>query len=446
VSSRTTVFCLVFLAFCSIGSADAPKNGAEFQVNSFTSSDQLEPAIAIAPNGDFVVAWQSWASEGSDDSYDSILAGRFAADGTPVVPQFQVNSFTFYRQTEPAVVMGPAGDFVVVWNSDPASTDSYWSIEGQRFSPAGAPMGGQFRINTLNENRQDKTSVGSAPDGRFVVVWESRGSNGSDTELMSVQGQRFDATSTADGSQFQVNTYTVGQQILPAVSVGPVGAFVVAWQSTGSDGTDTSGTSILAQRFSAAGSPLGGEFQVNSYTTGEQALPAVATAANGRFLVTWQSDGSDGDDSSGSSIQGQRYHPTGAPLGDQFQVNSYTTSSQSRPSVAADPSGQFVVTWQSNSSPDDDSSSWSIQGQRYDLDGALIGSQFQVNTFTPSSQEATSVVADPRGGFTVVWDSSGSSGSDSSGQSIQAQRYLQTLIFEDGFESGDTSAWSSTSP
>ena len=52
---------------------------------------------------------------------------------------------------------------------------------------------------------------------------------------------------------------------------------------------------------------------------------------------------------------------------------------------------------------------------------------------------------DGSGGFVVVWDSNGSSGTDTSYLSVQGQRYAPP-IFADGFESGDTSAWSNTVP
>lgn len=50
------------------------------------------------------------------------------------------------------------------------------------------------------------------------------------------------------------------------------------------------------------------------------------------------------------------------------------------------------------------------------------------------------MVAD--GNFVAVWASFGSGGTDTSDQSIQ-MRLLTVGIFADGFESGDTSAWSS---
>ena len=49
---------------------------------------------------------------------------------------------------------------------------------------------------------------------------------------------------------------------------------------------------------------MGLEFQVNSYTTGSQSL---ASAATGSFIVIWQGSASAGTDSSSNSVQGQRF-------------------------------------------------------------------------------------------------------------------------------------------
>jgi len=57
------------------------------------------------------------------------------------------------------------------------------------------------------------------------------------------------------------------------------------------------------------------------------------------------------------------------PVGDQFQVNTYTTSNQGVPSVAIDPLGNFVAVWQSTGSFGDDSSTHSVQAQRYNASG-----------------------------------------------------------------------------
>ena len=132
------------------------------------------------------------------------------------------------------------------------------------------------------------------------------------------------------------------------------------------------------------------------------------------------------------------------PLGGQFQINSYTTSAQYHAIVAKDAQGDFVVVWQSGGSygTGTDTDGWSIQAQRYDDTGTPAGSQFQVNSYTTSSQSAPSVSAlGPEGSFVVVWASVGSYGTDLSTFSVQGQRFLTDVIFTEGFESGDFGDW-----
>ena len=95
----------------------------------------------------------------------------------------------------------------------------------------------------------------------------------------------------------------------------------------------------------ASGTLAGGEFQVNTHTTSDQQNPAVATDGSGDFVVTWESTGQDG---SVEGVFGRRFDSSGAPQGTDFQVNAYTTSSQTAPALAARKLGDFVVTWESN--------------------------------------------------------------------------------------------------
>ena len=69
------------------------------------------------------------------------------------------------------------------------------------------------------------------------------------------------------------------------------GNFVVAWDSLFEDGSERG---VFGTRFNSAGSPVGGEFQVNTFTTGDQIGPAVAAGAAGDFVVAWNSKYQDG--------------------------------------------------------------------------------------------------------------------------------------------------------
>ena len=242
--------------------------------------------------------------------------------------------------------------------------------------------------------------------------------------------------------QFQVNSYTTDDQRGSLVAGDTEGNFVVVWGSDGSYGTDSTGFSIQGQLYDASGTRVGSQFQVNSYTTSSQSVPAVATDGEGNFAVTWSSLGSYGTDTSGLSIQGQLYDAFGTRVDGEFQVNSFTTSHQATSRLAMDAQGRFVVVWHSTGSYGTDSSSHSTQGQRYDASGTPVGPQFQVNSYTTDQQYRVKVVSGSDGNFVVVWETYGSDGTDTSYLSVQGLR-LTPPIFTDGFESGDTSAWSS---
>jgi len=87
------------------------------------------------------------------------------------------------------------------------------------------------------------------------------------------------------------------------------GGYVVVWESQGQDG-DQNG--IYAQRYDAAGDRVGGEVLVNATTVDDQDNPAVTGLADGGYVVTWDSEGQEGDN---NGVYAQRYDATGAAVG-----------------------------------------------------------------------------------------------------------------------------------
>src|SRR5438128_548898 len=95
--------------------------------------------------------------------------------------------------------------------------------------------------------------------GNSIVVWSGVGTG----DVDGIFGRRYDSAGNSIGSAFRVNTTTAGAQTSAAVATDDAGDFVVVWASQGQDG---SGFGVYAQRFSAAGAALGGEFRVNATT------------------------------------------------------------------------------------------------------------------------------------------------------------------------------------
>jgi hypothetical protein len=409
--------------------AQAPA-GSEFQVNTYVTNAQRYPAVALDASGNFVVVWQS--ALGQDGGNDGVFGQRFLASGVRQGSEFRVNTYTTSFQSRPSVASDPSGNFVAVWQSL-AQDGSIGGIFGQRFSASGVPQGPEFIVNSFTTGDQYQASVAAAGNGDFVVVWTSLGQDYGDY-LGGVFGQRFDASGVRQGNEFQVNSYTTGVQDLPAVAADPSGSFVVVWRSFGQDG---SSSGIFGQRFDASGVPNGSEFPVNSSTTGGQLDPAVSTDASGNFVVVWEDYFQEG---SSAGIFARRFDAFGAPQGPEFLVNTYTTNKQLRPSVASDEDGRFVVVWTSFTQDDGDYGS-GIFGQHFNASGVRQGGEFRVNSFTVGYQTLGRVASSPDGDFVVVWSSNLQDGSS---YGVFGQRYGD-LIFEDGFESGDLSRWSSAS-
>jgi hypothetical protein len=297
---------------------------------------------------------------------------------------------------------------VVVWNGDDGYSEG---IFGQRYTSAGAAAGAEFQVNTYTTEKQNYPAVGSDADGNFVVVWQSRGQDGS---YFGVFGQRYTSAGAAVGAEFQVNTFTTSYQYVPAVASDTDGDFVVVWSSRNQD--YPAGYGIFGKRYTSAGAAAGAEFQVNTYTIGSQTYPAVAADADGDFVVVWRSTG---QDLSLDGVFGQRYTSAGAAVGTEFQVNTFTAGNQRHPAVSSDADGNFAVVWESLLFQD--GSNAGIFGQRYTSAGTAIGTEFLVNTYTTSNQRSSAVAADADGDFVVVWESTPSQDGSSSG--VFGQRF-----------------------
>lgn len=304
----------------------ASPTGSEFQVNTATLLNQRSPSTAMDADGDFVVVW---SSDGQDGSGNGIFGQRFDSDGIAQGAEFQINRTTFSNQRAASVAMDADGDFVVTWESygqDGSGTGVY----AQRYNAVGTPQGNELRVNVSTADNQSSTSVAMDASGNFVISWISENQDGSGS---GIYAQRFNAIGVAQGSEFRVNTFTMGEQVEPAVSMNAAGEFVIAWHGSGSGG---SGDDIYAQHFDAMGVAQGTEFQVNTVTIDQQRFAEVAMDIAGNFVVTWESHGQDGDD---YGIYARRFSSTGVPEGAEFLVNSTTTGIQRSASIAIDVDG-----------------------------------------------------------------------------------------------------------
>lgn len=460
------------------------RQGGEFRVNTATDGSQLTPSVAIDASGDFIVAWQSDVQDGSSFG---IYAQRYSALGVLQGSEFRVNSTTVNSQTVPSVAMDADGDFVVTWQSD-GQDGSLQGVYAQRYNAAGVTQGTEFRVNTTTANNQTQPSVAMDANGDFVVAWNSNLQDGS---VDGVYSQRYTSAGAALGGEFRVNTATASIQAAPSVAMDADGDYVVTWQSYLQDGslygvyaqrydesTSTAGPMVtevlgidrkivaggrfsetfdtLTIAFSEDLNVVDGVVGANSVinhsnwqltqdgvNVSSQILDitfdfngetnkyeAVITFAAPLTAGTYQLTALDTiRDLTGNALDGDVNGIAGGNYthsfaiadvrtdGSEFRVNTSITGPQLFSSTAMDADGDFVVTW---SSDDGLGSGFGIYAQRYNASGVMLGAEFQVNTITINGQLVSSVAMDGNGNFVVCWQSALQDGSSFG---IYAQRF-----------------------
>ncbi len=281
-------------------------------------------------------------------------------------------------------------------------------------------VGAEFTANRITAGGQFFSTVATFADGGYIISWSDTSYTDGE-ENAGIRAQLFDANNNKVGAEFRVNTTVAGGQYRSQIATLNSGDFVITWEDEGATGGDTSGDAVRAQMYHRDGSKVGGEFIVNSTTTGNQGDPAITALSNGGFVITWTDDSGLGGDSS-SSVKAQLYDAGGHKVGGEFLVNTLTTGDQDEVSVAALAGGGFVATWQDNSQlRGDETRDGSIIAQRFDVNGNKIGGEILVDTKGINYvNDVNSVVGLSNGGFAVTWQAQSNVG-DTDDSSIQLQ-------------------------
>jgi hypothetical protein len=322
-ASSTGVFGRVF-------APDGTPITGEFIINDTTLGTQRDVAISALDNGGFVAAYTSQTSPGTDISGNSVLARIFDATGNETTAEFQVNVTESLNQEQPDIATLSDGSFVITY--DAANVDANLdAVVARRFSEDGTPQTGEITVNTNETGTQQNGRILALSNGNYAVAYED--ANGTADVFVRI----FDAATNTGGATIQVNTFTTGVQQRPEIAATEDGGFIVAYTSAGQVNLQD----IFAQRFDAAGNPVGEEFMINSQETSTSAFNL--TALTGRqLLATFEIDGLDGD---GRGIFGQTITTNQAP-------GAISISNSSLPENTVD--GAIIGTLSANDSDGDD--------------------------------------------------------------------------------------------
>jgi hypothetical protein len=195
--------------------------GDEFFVNTVATFDQVRPRIAAASNLPYAVAWFS-----STPTAPDVLLRRVATSGAPLAAEILVAK----DGDRPEVALSPTGAALLGWGVTERRV--------RRYDAASVPLGAATAVGpTLADETR---GVAFVADGGFVVLRRER----------PIVAARFDPSGVQIGAEFRVDLARAfgGAQTIydAAISGGPNGRFVVVWDSGGQDG---SGLGVFARLF-----------------------------------------------------------------------------------------------------------------------------------------------------------------------------------------------------
>jgi len=331
-----------------VSSAGLPSGSSDTIVNTTWSGEQVSPAVAALPGGGLVVVWQSDAQDG--DSW-GVFARVADASGAFPAGELQVNAYTAGAQSQPRVVALGSNDLVVVWQSYGQDGDGT-GVFGRRLPSSGTTFGPEYAVNLSTAADQSNPAISRLSDDRVIVVWQS------DTAVPGVREIRWRILA-ADGApasgEYTANTpVSTATCSWPDVAVLADDRFVIAWERE--EGGDSD---VYARWFASDGSPQGAETRLNVEAMGDQLRPRLGAIPDGRLVATWMSDGQDG---SYFGVFVRRFDADRLPAGGEFQANTFYTGEQSFPAVSTDATGGALVVWQSLGQ---DGSGYGVYGRRF---------------------------------------------------------------------------------
>lgn len=394
---RALAAALVLLSFPALAAVEP--QGRELRVNRRIDFKQLNPAVAFAPGGGALIAWEN--------DQRGIRALPYGDNGWPSGPEVTLvesegaetlpYNGPVMNPRQPAVAFLGNGQFLLAWTKERGSIRATYFYERreiddqdvfvQRFSSAGSPLGAPMRLNTTAAGMQREPRL-VARGGGFFAVWEDGGSGG-------IAGRALDATGAPVGSEIKVSE-RAGTR--PALAANKQGKVLVVWQ-----GTDDSEAGVFARLLDSSAVAVGGEVRINTDTEHNQSRPAVAADRAGNFLVAWQGERPELWPGF-YYLYGQAISADGARVGPQvrlYQGNLTGTFPQIAPALAATPAGHFLLTWLTWKTPND----FYVAGVEVDTLGKTVGEAFWITESRAQiSFRRLAAACDETGRALVTWE------------------------------------------
>jgi len=289
-------------------------------------------SVSPLANGGFVIA-RSAAHEPIGTFSVKAQAYDSAGNATGAEMSSAPNPPNSFAQNPVVIQLGDGG-YVMAFALLKPFESQLWDLQAQRFSAAGAPVGGEFTI--ADQFPQSPFSLVATPDGGFAASWISV--QGAESGEAAVQ--RFDSAGSPVGAPLAVALGAdSGNATLLALAGG---GYAFTWVELVGEDSGFGLYAVMAQLIGPQGGADGDPFVLTGYVAEEYAgQVGFAEHPDGGFVVTWPMIGVEGEVTV-YGVQGQLFDDHGRPVGEPFR----STDSGYGTDVAVLANGSIVSTWQ----------------------------------------------------------------------------------------------------
>jgi hypothetical protein len=266
--------------------------GAETPISTTWAHHELAPAVAAHPDGG---AWFAWQAHGRDGDGATIMARRFHPDRTAAAADFIVNQRTEAEQTSPHVAASGDGTVLVTWTSVSGAHMSKagarsTSVRARWFAADGTPLTDDVDVDAGWAGSQTMPSGSFARDGSCAVAYavtdETGRPRGVRVRRFVFEDNSWRAIQPAiivcnDADRWQI------EPVLAATSSG----WMVAWLENDQHAAEYH---AVAQRLSLDGTPGGDRMLLPGMQSSWQNGLAIAGSLDSdEVVIAWNESDSD---------------------------------------------------------------------------------------------------------------------------------------------------------
>ena len=189
----------------------------------------IDVQLATVPGGDVIFCW--------DELGGVVDVQRFAHDGTAVGKAFDATAGDGLQAPTtggidgiPQIAMQPSGGYVLAWQTGLQSPVGAYAIAARLFSSSDIAIGPALTVASLPSALSLPAGVSVASDsaGNFVVAWALDTLSGSN-QLISLQGQFFNASGIPAGATFAINSNDAMTYLPLHIAVDASGDLAATW-------------------------------------------------------------------------------------------------------------------------------------------------------------------------------------------------------------------------